>query len=219
MRSFPHLNVADNVAFGLKYKKVTKAERAQAVGEALSLVQLTGFEKRRPGQLSGEIRADSDGAGRGTTITIRLPIGATSPAVAPLPQPPVAAVHGELRLDGATVVVVDDERDSREMLGALFERCGACVTQCDGAESALVALEARAVHLLVADIAMPDMDGYDLIQRVRQRPNGVPAIAVSAYARAEDRSKALALGFNAYCAKPLEELVFLEAIRRVMQPA
>src|SRR4051794_41235710 len=50
---FPHLNVADNVAFGLKYKKVTKSERAQAVAEALSLVQLTGFEKRKPGQLSG----------------------------------------------------------------------------------------------------------------------------------------------------------------------
>ena len=170
-------------------------------------------------QHRGEIRADSGGPGRGTTITIRLPIGATSPAVGALPQVPAPGDQGELRLDGATVVVVDDQRDSREMLGALFERCGARVTQCDGAESALLALAACAVHLLVADIAMPEVDGYDLIRRVRELPNGVPAIALSAYARPEDRSKALALGFNAYCAKPLEELVFLQAIRQVMQPA
>jgi CheY-like chemotaxis protein len=75
------------------------------------------------------------------------------------------------------------------------------------------------VQLLVADIAMPEIDGYELIQRIRQLDIGVPAVAVSAYARAEDRGRALALGYDDYCAKPVEPSEFLSRIRQIMTVA
>ena len=92
-------------------------------------------------------------------------------------------------MDGARVVVVDDDRDSREMLGAILERCGAEVVACECAEAALASLRLRPVHLLVADIAMPDIDGYELMRRVGRENVTLPALAVTAYARPEDRAR------------------------------
>jgi PAS domain S-box-containing protein len=168
-------------------------------------------------QHGGEIRAHSDGSGCGTTIVMRLPtrsdaldrIEVATPAR--LLEPIV-----ELRLDGSTVVVVDDQRDSRDLLGALLEQWGARVLRCDSAESALDALNTVPVHLLVADIAMPDVDGYELIRCVRQLTNRMPAVAVSAYARPQDLSRAIASGYNGYCAKPIEASLFLQTIREIM---
>jgi PAS domain S-box-containing protein len=170
----------------------------------------------------GEIRAESEGTGRGTTVIVRLPIrsdarggryrGTDSTATADHVVEPT----GELRMDGSTVVVVDDQRDSREMLTALFERCGAHVVQSVSVDSALEALKISRVQLLVADIAMPDADGYELIRRVRLLHKGLPAVAVSGYARPQDRGQALASGYNAYCAKPIETPQFLQTVREVM---
>jgi len=162
------------------------------------------------------MRADSDGPGRGTTITIRLP-----PRPVPYhgqPAAPMFAAHGglALRLDGAKVVVVDDQRDSCELLAALFEQCGAHVVQCANAPAALSTLLSSSVQLLVADIAMPDVDGYDLIRQVRQIDARLPAVAVTAYAYPQDRLKALAAGFTAYCAKPIDATHFLRVVRNVM---
>jgi signal transduction histidine kinase/CheY-like chemotaxis protein len=168
-------------------------------------------------QHRGEITAHSDGVGHGTIVKMRLPIGAhpREPARAPLWQParerPV-----ELRMDGSTVIIVDDQRDSRELLAALVEPCGARVVQCDSAQSALEALKTSPAHLLVADIAMPDVDGYELIRRVRQVDDRMPAVAVSAYAHPQDRGRALAAGYNGYCAKPIEAVQFLQTVREVM---
>jgi CheY-like chemotaxis protein len=166
-------------------------------------------------QHQGAIHARSEGVGRGTTVVVRLP-GATARAVPALAESLGDASRTELRLDGTTVVVVDDQRDSRELLAALFDRCGAAVVQCDSADSALRALAATRVHLLVADIAMPDVDGYQLIERVRQTSNGMPAVAVSAYARPQDRKRAIAAGYNGYCSKPVEAAEFLRVIRDVL---
>ena len=166
-------------------------------------------------QHRGEIRAESDGPGLGTTITMRLP-------ARPLPQgqavAPLTATHSSLalRLDGAKVVVVDDQRDSCELLAALFEQCGAHVVQCANAPAALSTLLSSSVQLLVADIAMPDVDGYDLIRQVRQIDARLPAVAVTAYAYPQDRLKALAAGFTAYCAKPIDATHFLRVVRNVM---
>jgi len=166
-------------------------------------------------QHGGGILASSDGAGRGTTVTMRLPIRQASAAAAvnglPAPQGDVA-----LRMDGAVVVVVDDQADSRELLAELFEQRGARVVQCDRAASALEALKTSRVELLVADIAMPDVDGYELIRQVRQMDGRLPAVAVSAYARPQDRSKALASGFDEYCAKPIEARQFLQTVRDML---
>jgi PAS domain S-box-containing protein len=167
-------------------------------------------------QHGGEIRAISLGSGRGTSMKIRLPLGdqeeqnASSPASASNPTV-------QLRLDGSTVVIVDDEQDSRELLGVLLEACGAEVLRCENAADVLAALrEPRVIDLLVADIAMADTDGYELVRQVRRSKATLPAIAVTAYARPEDRAKALAAGFNGYCVKPIDGQEFFRTIQNAM---
>jgi PAS domain S-box-containing protein len=164
----------------------------------------------------GDIRAHSDGTGHGTTVTIRMPAGATS---APAGVARVADVGTRFRMDGATVVVVDDQHDSREVLGLLLEESGARVLLCADAAAALQALEDPDVRLLVADLAMPQIDGYELIRRVRESGRSVPAVAVSAFARLQDRSRAITLGFNGYCTKPVDAVTFRRVVRDVMQTA
>jgi PAS domain S-box-containing protein len=168
---------------------------------------------------SGHITAHSDGPNLGTTLTILLPAIAQWQDNDARLQPPVAPVHKpmiELRLDGTTVLVVDDEKDSRELLEAVFERCGADVMRSGSAEEALALLAKAPVSLMVADIAMPEVDGCELLERARRLHGGMPAIAVSAYARPEDRQRALAAGYNAYCAKPVETSEFLRIVRAVL---
>jgi len=167
-------------------------------------------------QHDGEIRATSAGPGLGTTVHIRLPVSvdASDEAAARLSLP--VELDEEFRMHGLTVLVVDDQRDSCELLAALFERHGARVVQCDSAESALGVLTDVEANLLIADIAMPDIDGYELIRRVRVSHPTLPAIAVSAYARPQDRRRALSAGFDGYCAKPVEAPQLLRAVRSVM---
>jgi CheY-like chemotaxis protein len=122
----------------------------------------------------------------------------------------------DLRLNGRTVLVVDDESDSRELLATVFERCGADVLRCASAREALTLLETTPVSLVVADIAMPEVDGCELLERTRRMHPGLPAVAVSAYARPEDRQRALTAGYNGYCAKPIETPEFLRTVRTVL---
>jgi CheY-like chemotaxis protein/anti-sigma regulatory factor (Ser/Thr protein kinase) len=168
-------------------------------------------------QHNGTIDARSAGSNRGTTITIRLPVARrratdTTNRASAAQTPPAI----DLRLDGITVLVVDDERDSRELLATVFERCGASALRCGSAAEALVALETAPVSLVVADIAMPNVDGCELLARARQRHEHIPAVAVSAYARPEDRQRALAAGYDGYCAKPVETAEFLRVVRAVL---
>ena len=167
-------------------------------------------------QHDGDIRATSAGPGLGTTVHIRLPVsaGGSEEATASVSLP--VDLDEEFRMHGLTVLVVDDQRDSCELLAALFERHGARVVQCDSAESALGVLTDVEANLLIADIAMPDIDGYELIRRVRASHPTLPAIAVSAYARPQDRRRALSAGFDGYCAKPVEAPQLLRAVRSVM---
>jgi CheY-like chemotaxis protein len=115
-------------------------------------------------------------------------------------------------LSGLRVMIVDDERDARDVLVAVLEQRGAKVTAAASASEALEAL-ARASNgsfpdVLVSDIGMPGEDGFDLIARVRalevERGGHIPAIALTAYARAEDRARVLAAGFQRHVAKPVE---------------
>jgi PAS domain S-box-containing protein len=159
----------------------------------------------------GEIRAASDGLGKGTTVTIRLPAGPSSSLGAPPPW--TARAAADVRLDGVAILIVDDQRDSREMLAALLEHRGAEVRQCDSAESALATLATLNVRLLIADIAMPDVDGYELIRRLRKSGYQTPAIAVTAFARHDDRENALTAGYTAYCAKPIDGVELARTVR------
>jgi PAS domain S-box-containing protein len=161
----------------------------------------------------GEIRADSAGPGTGTAMSIRLP-AAASPIDAPRHWP--SAVD-DIRLDGVSVLVIDDEPDSREMLAALLQRRGARVAQGADAESALSLLRERPFDVLVADIAMPDVDGYELIRRVRAMGSAVPAVAVTAFARPDDRQRAIASGYSQYCAKPIDGLQVARTLRDVLR--
>jgi CheY-like chemotaxis protein len=167
-------------------------------------------------QHHGDITATSDGPGLGTTVHIRLPVDTEHPQPAAPHSSVQYEVDCDLRMHGMTVLVVDDQPDSCELLAALFERQGARVVQCDSAESALGVLADIEANLLVADIAMPDIDGYELIRRVRSSHSTLPAIAVSAYARPQDRRRALAAGYDGYCAKPVETPQLLRAVRDVM---
>jgi len=170
-------------------------------------------------QHNGRIEARSEGRDRGTTITIRLPAAPSGSEgdeshrwVASAAQSPAM----ELRLAGTTVLVVDDESDSRELLATVFERWGADVLRCASAREALTLLETTPVSLVVADIAMPEVDGCELLERARRMRAGLPAVAVSAYARPEDRQRALAAGYNGYCAKPIETPEFLRTVQAVL---
>jgi CheY-like chemotaxis protein len=112
------------------------------------------------------------------------------------------------RLDGLRVLVVDDEQDTREMLKAGLGQCGAEVTAAGSAAEALEALVAGAPDVLISDIGMPGEDGYELIRKVRTLPveegGKVPAIALTAYARVEDRMQALRAGYQIHVPKPVE---------------
>jgi CheY-like chemotaxis protein len=151
----------------------------------------------------GTIRAESGGKGKGTAFIVTLPISGQQPAAA------VAAVEPapDVRLDGVRVLVVDDEQDTRDLIGRALEDRGARISVAGNSQDAIDILERNEIDVLLADIAMPDEDGYSLIQRIRAAGTplaSIPAAAVTAHARDEERSRALAAGFHVHMAKPVE---------------
>jgi CheY-like chemotaxis protein len=123
-------------------------------------------------------------------------------------------------LSGCKVLVVDDLEDSRELLVRVLQKWGATVLQCPSAHTALTELSSTRFDLLVADIAMPDLDGYDLIESIRRRGDPaahIPAIAVTAYARREDRDRAFAAGYDSHCPKPLDTAEFARVVAELFR--
>jgi PAS domain S-box-containing protein len=161
----------------------------------------------------GEISAHSAGENMGTMIAIRLPVSAATAYDVP---PDSASPAADVRLDDVTVLVVDDQPDSREMLATLLEQRGARSMQSESAESALQILQLQRVDLLIADIAMPDVDGYELMRRLRATGDETPAIAVTAFARSDDRRTALDCGYTAYLAKPIDGRQLAKTVREVV---
>lgn len=161
----------------------------------------------------GEIIAQSDGPGLGSRFTIKLPILATSESIGETwRRHPIAgdeATHKTLRrLDGIRVLVVDDEPGTNEAVQALLTSCGAVVKLAGSAAEALQVLDGWKPDVLLSDIAMPGEDGYSLIRKVRERDAAgggkVPAVALTAYAKIEDRVSILAAGFQMYLSKPAD---------------
>jgi len=167
-------------------------------------------------QHGGEIHAHSDGPGSGSTFSVRLPMaGGPGAHIASGELQTVAHV----RLDRLKALIVDDDPDSRELLAAWLGRCGAEIVACASTASAITALDSAGVNLIVADIGLPGVDGYALIEHVRHLGNGysrVPAVAVSAFARSEDRDRALNAGYDAYCPKPVDIPDFLRTVGVVL---
>jgi signal transduction histidine kinase len=165
----------------------------------------------------GTVEAASDGPGRGTTVTVLLPIA--GPAA--FPERTVADPNAGATLSGTLsdlrVLVVDDEHDARDVLATMLETAGATVTIVSSAGEALDLLAKRQTDVLLSDLAMPERDGYDLMRDVRARRlgDGVVAIALSAQARPEDRDRALGAGFDAHMPKPVDPMVLAAEIRRL----
>ena len=168
---------------------------------------------------AGTIRASSPGEGLGATFVVDLPISLVQ-AEEEREHPAVEVEPTDMtplpKLDGVHAFVIDDEPDARELLKRVLAHQGATVTAFASADEALTALQATRPTVIVSDIGMPGMDGYQMIRALRAseaRDSRVPALALTAFARAEDRKRALVAGFQAHLAKPFDvgELVLLVA--------
>ena len=171
----------------------------------------------------GTIRAASPGEGHGATFTVTLPLVA-SPALRPGPPPPRVRAEPDRAqtrpLENVDVLVVDDDAETREVLKVALGFEGARVTTAPSVADAVAAIEARWPDVLVSDIGMPGEDGYDLIRRVRRleaaRGRHIPAIALTAYAAAEDRRRTLQAGYDSHLAKPVEASAFAPLIASLL---
>ncbi len=204
--------------------RITRQFQGLGLGLAIArhLVELHG----------GTIRAESVGEGRGATFTVELPraipriaalstgheerrlrsgSGATSAAIVGAPPAKVLA--------GVTVMVTDDELDARDVVKRMLERRGAKVLTCGSAAETLERLARERPNILVCDIGMPEVDGYALIGKVRtsspEQGGATPAIALTAFARPEDRTRALLAGFQMHMSKPVDPEELVAGIRRV----
>jgi CheY-like chemotaxis protein len=117
------------------------------------------------------------------------------------------------------VLVVDDEPDARALMGTVLAQCGADVATVPSASAALQALRHERYDVLLSDISMPEEDGYQLLRKVRALDLKIPAAAVTAFARAEDRDAALAAGFQLHVAKPVEPAVLARAVESLVRRA
>ena len=161
----------------------------------------------------GSVRATSAGEMLGATFTVSLPLtvvqrdGDPARRLHPRGPAPPAPPLTPPDLSGIKVLVVDDHPDARDLVKRLLEDCGARVATAGSAAEALRAVQHDAPHVLVSDVGMPDVDGYELLRRIRALGLGgvrLPAIALTAFARSEDRTRALRAGFLAHVAKPVE---------------
>jgi PAS domain S-box-containing protein len=164
---------------------------------------------------NGSVRAESEGVGQGARLIVTLPSAVGAAAEGP-PALLAKSTESLPDLDGVGVLVVDDDLNTRESLAAILKSCGAQTRTAHCVPEAMKILGHWNPHVLVSDIAMPGHDGYELIQRVRQlaaaRGEAIPSIALTAYASADDRSKALSAGFDAYLAKPIGPVEFVQAV-------
>jgi PAS domain S-box-containing protein len=183
-----------------------------------SLVELHG----------GSIRAKSAGENQGSTFTINLPISYVrsehrDTARRPSSPDPIDSIELP-RLDGVRVLLIDDEADGRTLVARILEGRGARVVCAATAEEGLTLLSREQFDILLSDIGMPDMDGYELIQEVRKRHSSrsggpIPAIAITAYARSEDRQRSLLAGFHMHLSKPIEARELIASIAGLLHLA
>jgi PAS domain S-box-containing protein len=175
----------------------------------------------------GTVRAESPGEGQGSTFMVLLPVAPVyqrigmEERVHPAARDTLPSYECPDRLDGLRILVVDDEPDTRELLKAGLGRCGAEVVMVGSAGEAVEAVETVLPDVLISDIGMPGEDGYDLIRRVRQLPvesgGRVPAIALTAYARTEDRLQALKAGYQMHVPKPVELAELVAVVASLVQ--
>lgn len=164
----------------------------------------------------GTITADSPGIGQGAIFTVYLPLLESEPIIN---TEEVAIAPDTVPLAGISLLAVDDEPDSLELLKFILEEAGANVQTAKSGSVALAILAQFNPSLIISDIAMPDINGHELLQQIRTRypERQIPAIALTAYASSSDRDYALRIGFEKYFSKPIEPAVLVRAIVSLVQ--
>ena len=162
----------------------------------------------------GTVRADSPGVGLGATFTVELPLVNQGDTQTRPPAQSDAASGAAAVLKDAYIVVVDDEADSRDLMVSILESAGAEVVAVANAAEGLRAIYEWTPALVISDIGMPYADGFELLRQLRlmgEPHASIPAIALTAYARDEDRQRSLAAGFQAHVGKPFDVETLLGA--------
>ena len=192
-------------------KSSERAKFGRGLGLVRDIIDLHG----------GTIKAETDG-NNAVTFRVRLPLAAAPSAVhvdkvREVERNTQAEVRS--RLAGTVVLIVDDDPDAREVVGAILRHYGAKVIVATSVSTALVALRREHVDVLLADLGMPVEDGYDLIRHVRQSETpkiaALPAAALTAYTTEEDRERVLAAGFQFHLAKPVDPAVLVATVERL----
>lgn len=180
--------------------------RHGGLGLGLAIVQqLVGLH-------GGTVEAHSDGRGQGATFTVRLPTS-LSPDTRPDDRPDRTGRE----LAERRIVVVDDDEDSLFWLGSLVTSAGATARTAGTMHDALDALAADRCDLLLSDIGMPDHDGLELVREVRRRGWAMPAVAVTAFASPDERSRILAAGYDVYVTKPINPETFVATLAAILR--
>lgn len=184
--------------------------RSQGLGIGLAIA------KKLVEMHGGRIAASSEGVGKGATFSVRLPVGPVRSTPVPNVREKGPAWSGPQELRGLRVLLVEDEPDSREFVVQMLRSCGSVVTAAADADEALRAMAKETPDLLISDIGLPGTDGFQLMRTIRELPDDrggrVPAIALSAYTRAVDRTTALTAGFHSHVPKPVDAPELLAVI-------
>jgi PAS domain S-box-containing protein len=176
----------------------------------------------------GTVRAKSGGAGKGATFVVNLPLSVIHPPSDPWEREHPKSRAGELpvfpaiSLEKVRVLVVDDDADARNLLKIVLESAGATVFLATSANDGMEQILSQPVDVLICDIGMPDMDGYSLMRSIRMlndpEKSEVSAVALTAYARLEDRTEAIQAGFQNHLPKPVEPSELLAVIQSLANP-